>query len=70
MNTTEHISQQRDRLIELSDKVFSNQEKSRRWLHKPLVVLKGKAPIDMLDTAEGARIVEDLLGRLDEGYFS
>jgi uncharacterized protein (DUF2384 family) len=27
-------------------------------------------PIEMLDTAEGARIVEDLLGRLDEGYSS
>ncbi len=70
MNATKQSNQQRDRLIELSDKVFSNQEKSRRWLHKPMAALKGKAPIEMLDTAEGARIVEDLLGRLDEGYFS
>lgn len=35
-----------------------------------MAALKGKAPIEMLDTAGGARIVEDLLGRLDEGYFS
>lgn len=57
-------------VISLADQVFGNHEKSLRWLHKPLKALGGKAPLDVLDNEPGSRMVEDLLGRLDEGYFA
>lgn len=57
-------------IVGLADQVFANHEKGLRWLHKPMKVLDGKAPLDVLDNEPGARLVEDLLGRLDEGYFA
>ena len=70
MSTTTLRAQQIAKITDLSDQVFANSKKSKRWLNKPLKALNGKSPIDMLDSEEGARIVEDLLGKLDEGYFT
>jgi uncharacterized protein (DUF2384 family) len=36
-------------------------------LRRPTKVLEGEAPLEMLDTTEGAREVEDLLHRIDHG---
>ena len=58
------------RIVSLADQVFGNHDKGLRWLHKPLKALDGKSPLDVLDNEPGARMVEDLLGRLDEGYFA
>lgn len=57
-------------IVSLADKVFGNHDKGLKWLHKPMKSLDGKSPLDVLDNEPGARIVEDLLGRLDEGYFA
>lgn len=57
-------------IVSLADKVFGNHDKGLKWLHKPMKSLDGKSPLDVLDNDPGARIVEDLLGRLDEGYFA
>lgn len=70
MNTTRQHTERIANIIKLSDQVFGNHEKSKRWLHKPLKVLNGKSPMEMLDSEEGACIVENLLGRIDEGYFT
>ena len=70
MSAKNQHTQRIARIIELSDQVFASHEKSNTWLHKPLKILNGKSPIDMLDSEEGARIVESLLGQLDEGYFT
>lgn len=70
MNTTNQHTQRIARIIELRDQVLANHEKSKRWLHQPLKILNGKSPMDMLDSEEGASIVENILGQLDEGYFT
>lgn len=57
-------------IVGLADQVFANHEKGLRWLHKPMKALGGKSPLDVLDNEPGARMVEYLLGRLDEGYFA
>lgn len=57
-------------IVSLADKVFGNHDKGLNWLHKPMKSLDGKSPLDVLDNDPGARIIEDLLGRLDEGYFA
>ncbi len=70
MNTQNPNAQRIVRIVALSDRVFANHEKSLKWLHKPLGILNGKTPFDMLDSEEGTRLVEEILGRLDEGYLA
>lgn len=45
-------------------------ENGLRWLQEPQRTLRGKRPIDLLDTEADARRVEALLGRIDHGVFS
>jgi putative toxin-antitoxin system antitoxin component (TIGR02293 family) len=49
---------------------FGNRAKSEAWLRRPNRALQGNLPIDLLDTDDGARLVEEVLGRLAYGIFS
>ena len=40
------------------------------WLHRPNTALGGKNPIEILDTIEGFRMVEDLLSQIEYGFYS
>ncbi len=55
------------RLLALSAETFGNREKAARWLRRPTSALGGEQPLDLLDTDEGARAVENLLGRIAHG---
>ena len=55
------------RVISAAEETFGSQEKAARWLRRPTVALDGEAPLDLLDTSEGSRAVETLLGRIDHG---
>lgn len=46
---------------------FGSAEKAMQWLKRPTRPLQDNAPISLLDTEEGARLVEDLLTRIDHG---
>lgn len=48
----------------------ADTEAARRWLAKPQRALGGAVPLDLLRTELGAREVEDLIGRLEQGVFS
>lgn len=45
-------------------------EKARLWLKTPNRALRCERPLDLLDTEIGARQVEDVLLRLNDGIFS
>ena len=47
-----------------------DQEAARQWLRKPARALDGETPLDHAETEVGAREVENLIGRLEEGVFS
>lgn len=49
---------------------FGNPEKSHRWLRRPNRALRNHTPLSLLDTDDGARLVEVVLGRLAHGLFS
>lgn len=49
---------------------FGNPAKVRKWMERPTRPLGDKAPVALLDTEEGARLVEDLLFRIDHGLSS
>lgn len=46
---------------------FGAGETARAWLCRATRALEGRRPVDLLDTEEGARLVESLLTRIDHG---
>jgi putative toxin-antitoxin system antitoxin component (TIGR02293 family) len=55
------------RVLAIAEETFVNPDKARIWLRRPTDILDGERPLDLLDTEEGAREVETLLGRIAHG---
>jgi putative toxin-antitoxin system antitoxin component (TIGR02293 family) len=53
-----------------AQETFGDQQKAATWLRRPNRALGGNLPIDLLDTDDGARLVEQVIGRLGYGVFS
>jgi putative toxin-antitoxin system antitoxin component (TIGR02293 family) len=58
------------RVAELAERVFGDKEKAYRWLRKPKRTLGLAAPLTYLASEAGARLVEDMLWRIDYGFFA
>lgn len=50
--------------------MIGDQEKAIQWLATPNRALGGEKPLDQLDSDIGARMVEDILGRIAYGVYS
>jgi putative toxin-antitoxin system antitoxin component (TIGR02293 family) len=50
--------------------MIGDQEKAIAWLRTPNRALSGERPLDLLDTDMGARMVEDIVGRIAYGVYS
>jgi putative toxin-antitoxin system antitoxin component (TIGR02293 family) len=50
--------------------VFGSQERAEQWLVRPAIALDRRTPLELLDTAVGVEMVEDLLIRLDYGVYT
>jgi putative toxin-antitoxin system antitoxin component (TIGR02293 family) len=50
--------------------VLADEQKAKGWLAKPLQVLGGKTPLSLMASEQGAREVEQVLGRLENGVFA
>jgi putative toxin-antitoxin system antitoxin component (TIGR02293 family) len=50
--------------------MIGDEEKAIEWLSTPNRALGGDRPLDQLDTDMGARMVEDVLGRIAYGVYS
>jgi putative toxin-antitoxin system antitoxin component (TIGR02293 family) len=65
--------EQSDRLVRVArtlaaaEETFGSREKAGAWLRRPTTALAGERPLDLLDTDEGTRAVETLLGRIAHG---
>jgi putative toxin-antitoxin system antitoxin component (TIGR02293 family) len=55
------------RIQALAEDVFDDAEKANNWLRQNLGVIGGQAPLDLARTEAGARVVEQVLGKLDWG---
>jgi putative toxin-antitoxin system antitoxin component (TIGR02293 family) len=55
------------RLAARAEEAIGNAEKAARWLRKPNRALLGKRPLDLLESDVGARMVEQVLGRIEHG---
>jgi putative toxin-antitoxin system antitoxin component (TIGR02293 family) len=62
-----------DRVVRLAriqaaaEDVFGDPHKANRWLREPLGVLDSKSPLDVAQTESGARLIEQLLAKIDWG---
>ena len=55
------------RIGALGEEVFGDRERSWRWLRAPKRQFQGRTPLQLVATEAGARLVEELLYRIDEG---
>ena len=61
------------RLVRVFDQavtVFGTIEQARNWLNKPKKRFDQRTPMHMLQTDFGGRMVEEMLGQIDEGMFA
>ena len=58
------------RLIALADAVFGDHTKALVWLGAPAGLFSGKSAFELMVSEAGARLVEEALLRIDEGYFA
>jgi putative toxin-antitoxin system antitoxin component (TIGR02293 family) len=56
------------RVISLAEEIFGEEAKAGRWLRKPKARFSGRAPLELLRTDAGARLVEEMLLQLDYGF--
>lgn len=58
------------RLFAHGTEMIGDRGKAAQWMATPNRALGGERPIDCLDTDTGARMVEDILGRIGYGVYS
>ena len=58
------------RVAELAERVFGDKEKAYRWMRKPKLELGRATPLTYLASEAGARTVEEMLWRIDDGILS
>lgn len=56
-----------ERIATLAERVFADATKARRWLRKPKRSLNGAAPLAFLASEASARLVEEMLYRIEHG---
>jgi putative toxin-antitoxin system antitoxin component (TIGR02293 family) len=57
------------RVLSQAEKVYESRERALAWLRRPHPRLEGRAPISLLKTDTGSRIVEEMLIQIEEGMF-
>jgi putative toxin-antitoxin system antitoxin component (TIGR02293 family) len=55
------------RIAALAEQVFGESKRSWRWLRASKKQFQGRSPLQFMTTEAGARLVEELLYRIDDG---
>jgi len=55
------------RIQAIADEVFGRRDEAHAWLREANGALGGQPPLPLLDTEEGGRLVEAVLGRIAHG---
>lgn len=55
------------RIQALAEDVFGNVDKAHNWLRQPLKILDGKRPLEVARTETGARLIEQIIAKIDWG---
>jgi putative toxin-antitoxin system antitoxin component (TIGR02293 family) len=57
------------RVLSFAEAVYGGRDRALAWLRRPNPRLDGRVPLSLLKTDTGSRMVEELLGQIDEGMF-
>ena len=57
------------RVLSQTENLYGSRERALSWLRTPTPRLGGRAPLSLLNTEAGSRLVEELLVQIDEGMF-
>jgi putative toxin-antitoxin system antitoxin component (TIGR02293 family) len=57
------------RLLSRAESVYESRERALAWLRQTHPRLGNRTPLETLKTDAGGRLVEELLGQIDEGMF-
>jgi putative toxin-antitoxin system antitoxin component (TIGR02293 family) len=57
-------------ILAKATQLFGSQEEGEQWLQRPAIALDQRRPIELLATPAGAKLVEDLLGRIEYGVYT
>jgi putative toxin-antitoxin system antitoxin component (TIGR02293 family) len=55
------------RIQALAEDIFGDTAKASRWLREPLGILDDKSPLELARTESGARLIEQILAKIDWG---
>lgn len=50
--------------------VFVDARKARSWMSRPQKSLGDKSAFEVMETAEGCELIQELLAQIDHGYSS
>ena len=50
--------------------ILGDQATAEHWLERAQLALGNQSPLQLLDTAEGYRLVDDLLSQIEYGFYS
>ncbi|TSJ36590.1 DUF2384 domain-containing protein [Mucilaginibacter corticis] len=50
--------------------IFGDVETLENWLNRPQLALGNQVPLELLDTAEGYRLVHDVLAQIEFGFYA
>ena len=59
-----------ERIAVQAERVFADADKAHRWLRKAKREIKGETPLAWLASEAGARVVEEMLFRIEHGIFA
>jgi uncharacterized protein (DUF2384 family) len=51
----------------LAEDTFGDTARANRWFCEPLGILDGKSPLEVARTESGARLIEQILAKIDWG---
>ena len=57
------------RVFFLATSAFGSLDRANEWLDTAVPALGGQRPVDLCDTFEGRRLVQDAIGRIEHGEF-
>jgi putative toxin-antitoxin system antitoxin component (TIGR02293 family) len=55
------------RIQSIAEDVFEDSDKAHRWLRQPLNILDDQTPLEFASSEPGARVVEQLLAKIEWG---
>lgn len=58
------------RVMQHAFEIFQDDEKVKGWMNTENKALKGMKPVQLMDTLTGLNMINDILGRIEEGVYS